>query len=269
MTAAVAMEQAVKASGQHMVKLVTEELGPFRRVRLPQSVEDVPRWLQEGQPAFRAIGLHSDDAYSPEILRVLDGAKRDLTLNAETRVFRARNWEHLWRGVRTALLAKLFDIPTYYGVWWLRSFDHEGRTMLQPSCASARVITTVGVNRIVDAFRNLSELETFQFVGCGSGNTAEAVGNTALVTEFTTQLNPANTRATGTRSAPSANVYQVLGTQTFAGSGGPFGVQELGLFDQAATGGGALWDRSVITLVNIANAGGLEQTYQATFPAGG
>lgn len=134
---------------------------------------------------------------------------------------------------------------------------------------SRKVVTTAGVGYIVDAFQNLTELENMKFHGIGTGTTAEAVGDTALVTELTTEYNPNSTRATGTTTEAAANIYQTVATNTLD-SGTP-AVTEHGIFTQAATGGGTLLDRSVFAAVNLtgANGDGIQTDYRFTVTAGG
>jgi hypothetical protein len=131
-----------------------------------------------------------------------------------------------------------------------------------------KVVTTAGVNMIVDAFQNLDELEDLRYHGIGTGAGAEAVGDTALGTELTTEYNPDSTRATGTQTENGANVYQTVGTNTLD-SGTP-AITEHGIFDQAATGGGTLLDRSVFSAINLngGNGDGLQSTYDFTVTAG-
>lgn len=132
--------------------------------------------------------------------------------------------------------------------------------------ASVRVVTTAGVGFIVDAFQNSVELENMKFHGLGTGNTAEASSDTALVTELTTEYNPNSTRATGSTTEAAANIYRTVGTNTVDASAA---VVEHGIFSQAATGGGVLLDRSVFSVVNLASADSLESTYDLTLTAGG
>lgn len=134
---------------------------------------------------------------------------------------------------------------------------------------SRRVVTTAGVNYLVDAWQNLQEMENMRYHGIGTGTNAEAVGDTALQTELTTQYNPANTRATGSLTeGGSANVFRTVGTNTVQAT---VTIAEHGLFTQAATGGGTLWDRSVFSgsTVGLTSGDGLQSTYDATFSAGG
>lgn len=129
-----------------------------------------------------------------------------------------------------------------------------------------RVITSAGVAHIVDAWQNAVEVENLKYHGCGTGTTAEASGDTALVAESTTVLNPDSTRATGTQTETSANVLKSVGTVTFDGSAA---ITEHGLFSQAATGGGTLWDRTVFSAVNVIAGESIAFEYSATLSAGG
>lgn len=132
---------------------------------------------------------------------------------------------------------------------------------------SRRVVTDAGVAFMVDDWDNSSvTLANLNYHGCGTGTNAEAAGDTALQTESTTVLNPDSTRATGTRSQPAANQYRSVGTVTFDGSAA---ITEHGLFSQAATGGGTLWDRSVFSAVNVASGDSIQFTYTATLTSGG
>jgi hypothetical protein len=132
---------------------------------------------------------------------------------------------------------------------------------------STKLVTDAGVSFLVDDWNNnAADLTTLNFHGCGTGTTAEAVGDTALVTESTTALNPDSTRATGTRSKPAGNQYRTVGTATFDASAA---ITEHGIFSQAATGGGTLWDRSVFSAINVATGDSIQFTYTCTVSSGG
>lgn len=132
---------------------------------------------------------------------------------------------------------------------------------------STKVITDSGVAFLVDDWdNNGQDLTTLNFHGCGTGTNAENQTDSALQTESTTALNPDNTRATGTRSQPSANQYRSVGTLTFDNTAA---VTEHGLFSQAATGGGTLWDRSVFSAINVVSLDSIQFTYTVTVSAGG
>ena len=130
-----------------------------------------------------------------------------------------------------------------------------------------RVVTDAGVAFIVDDWDNSgTDMTTLNFHGIGTGSTAEAAGDTALVTESTTALNPDSTRATGTRSQPAANQYRSVGTLT---ADAQIVVREHGLFSASATGTGTLWDRTVFATITLESADSLQSTYTATLSSGG
>lgn len=133
---------------------------------------------------------------------------------------------------------------------------------------SEKVVTTVGVGFIVDAFQNIVELENMKFHGIGTGSTAEAVGDTALVTELTTEYNPNSTRATGTTSENGSNVYRTVGTNTLDGTPGA-ALREHGIFDNATVGSGVLLDRSVYGAITLSTGDSLQSTYDLTLTSGG
>lgn len=186
-------------------------------------------------------------------------------LDDEVNAWRTWNFRHLMRGARRVLTARTLHLATMYGSLFVTHLRADG-TVIPLGLASMRVVTTAGVNFIVDAFQNSTELENLKYHGVGVGTTAEASADTALVTESTTIINPDSTRATGsTTEGASANIYRTVGTVTFDGSGA---ITEHGIFSQAATGGGTLLDRSVFAAVNVASGDSIQFTYDLTMPAG-
>jgi hypothetical protein len=138
--------------------------------------------------------------------------------------------------------------------------------LLEPcGLLSRRVVTTAGVNFIVDAFQNSTELENFKYHGLGTNSTAEASSDSALGAELTTQYNPDSTRATGTTTeGASANIYRTVATNTVDASAA---VTEHGVFSAASAG--TLLDRSVFSTVNLTSGDSLQTTYDLTCSAGG
>lgn len=180
--------------------------------------------------------------------------------------WRLANVPNLMRGLMKVMLARALKLPHFYGQLSLTVIRGDGK-IEDYGLASLRVVTTVGVNFIVDAFQNSVEVENMKYHGIGTGTTAEAVGDTALVTELTTQYNPDSTRATGTTTeGASANIYRTVGTNTLD-SGTP-AVTEHGVF--SASSAGTLLDRSVFSAINLngTNGDGLQSTYDLTFTAG-
>jgi len=122
-----------------------------------------------------------------------------------------------------------------------------------------QVVTTAGVNFLVDAFQNVTEIENFKYHDSGTGTTPAVIGDTALETPC------GIARATGSQTeGASANIYKTVGTQTYDGT---YAVTEHGLFSAASAG--TLWDRHVFSAINVVNTDQIEFTYELTCTAGG
>ncbi len=186
-------------------------------------------------------------------------------LDKRVNLWRARNWPNLWRGVRRVLTARSLNLSTFYGSLYITHIRADGE-VLDYGLASMRVVTTAGVNFLVDALQGSVEPEILKYHGVGTGTNAEASADTALQTESTTIINPDSTRATGTLTeGASANIYRTVGVVSFDGAGA---ITEHGLFSQASTAGGTLWDRSVFSAINVISGDSISFTFDATFPAG-
>ena len=177
------------------------------------------------------------------------------------------NLSNLWRGMKRIMAARVLNLATFYGQLALVKINGDG-SWVDYGLVSLRVVTTAGVTflatRLTDANTSIGN---FDFHGFGTGGTAEAIGDTALVTELTTQYAVDNTRPTGTPSNPSANVYQSVGTLS-PDTGGTIAITEHGLF--SASSGVTLLDRSLFSAVNlVAGSDSLQATYQLTLSAGG
>ncbi len=181
-------------------------------------------------------------------------------------MYRLRNLPNLMRGARRVLLAQLFGIPTQYGALYLTKIEN-GKPV-QLGLVSLRVVTTAGVTKIVDFLRanDTSTGATFKYHGFGTGTTAEASGDTALVTELTTEYVVNSTRPTGTQTNNGATVYETVATLA-PDSGGTLAITEHGVF--SASSAGTLLDRSKFSAVNLtASADSLVATYDHTQTAG-
>lgn len=189
-------------------------------------------------------------------------------LDPEIRRYRTRNLGALARGLRSVLLARALRLPHFHGALSLTVL-RPGRAPLVLGLVGLRVVTTAGVNFLVDALQGLVEPEVLKYHGIGTGSTAEAVGDTALVTELTTEYNPDSTRATGSLTeGGGANVYRTVGTNTLDGTPGA-ALREHGIFSQAATGGGTLLDRTVYGAITLNSGDGLQSTYDLSVSSGG
>lgn len=217
------------------------------------------------RPIIRTIG----DARrygSPLARRHTFGTKE----SRERRVWQEANAEHFDRSLMAQQAAEdavRGGAMSAVGNLWLTKVDRAG-IQWDLGLAGCRVVTTAGVNFIVDAFQGLVEPENMKYHGVGTGSTAEAVGNTALVTELTTQYQVASTRPTGTLGelAGNANVFETTATITVSAA---VAITEHGIFSQAATGGGTLLDRTVFAAVNLAIGESLQAQYDLTFTSGG
>lgn len=156
------------------------------------------------------------------------------------------------------------------GRLWRSTYSRWGERVEDHGLQSRKVVTTAGVNFLVDAWQNLVELEILKYHGLGTGAAAEASSDTALATELTTQYT-GNVRATGSLTeGATANVLRSLGSNTLDETPGA-NLREHGLFSQAALGGGTLWDRSLLAGTGIAAVSGdvIATTYDVQFSAGG
>jgi len=155
----------------------------------------------------------------------------------------------------------------FYGSLHLRVFKADGEVR-NYGLASLGVVTTAGVNYIVaDIIGGANDSNLFKFHGIGTGTTAEAIGDTALVTELTTQYQTDNTRPTGTQTTGgTSNVYRTVGTIVVDAA---VSIAEHGVLTQAATGGGTLLDRSQFTALPLASGDTLQAQYDLSLPAGG
>jgi hypothetical protein len=182
----------------------------------------------------------------------------------------ARNLPNIWRGARRLVAARALGLPHMFGALWLHKIDGATGEVTDYGLASLRVVTDVGCQKIVAAM-NTSDAATaiaFKFHGLGTGTTAEASTDTALVTELTTEYAVNSTRATGTQTTgATTKVYRTVATNTLD-SGTP-AITEHGVFSAASAG--SLLDRSKFSAITLNGAGGdgLQSTYDFTMVSGG
>jgi hypothetical protein len=165
--------------------------------------------------------------------------------------------------LRTVVLESQLSVTVYRGP---RTAHGRPGDVERKGVVSRKVITDAGVAFLVDAWGGSTEMENLRYHGLGTGTNAEAAGNTALQTELTTQYATDNTRPTGTLAESAANIFQTVGTNTLD-TGAT--IQEHGIFSQAATGGGVLWDRSLTGAQTLSASDSLQSTYSMTATSGG
>lgn len=130
-------------------------------------------------------------------------------------------------------------------------------TRVDLGVVSRRVITNGGVGFIVDGFQNMVELENMNFHAMGTTATAEAVTDTGPIAEV-------ETRVSGTQSEPASNQIRTIGTQTATATRA---IVEHALM--SASSGGVCFDRSTMSVINLANGDSVQWTYTGTFTPGG
>lgn len=189
-------------------------------------------------------------------------------LTREMAAWRRRNISNVMRGFKDLMAARYARVPTLFGALWVVKIGADG-LLVDYGLASLRLVTNAGVNYLVDALQNLVEAENLKFHALGTGTTAEAATDTALVTEWSSAEYSGGVRATGSLAeGASANIFKTVGTNTKANAG-TSAVTEHGILSQAALGGGTLLDRSVFSAINLAQNDALQTTYDLTLSSGG
>lgn len=171
-------------------------------------------------------------------------------------LWKLSNIPNLLRGAPAILVGALTGFTVPIGRLYATVLRADGGRV-DLGLISTRVVTTAGVNYLVDALQGTVEPENMKYHGMGTGNTAEASGDTALVTEV-------ESRATGSQTeGASANIYRTVGTITATQARA---VVEHGIF--SASSAGTLLDRSVFSVINLALGDSIQFTYDLTLPAG-
>lgn len=150
---------------------------------------------------------------------------------------------------------------TFHSEVSMRVLRHDGRVE-DLGVVGRKCVTTAFCEMLVDALQGVSGVDISQFIyhDYGTGNTAEAAGDTALATPC------GEARSLGNQGeGTSAVVYKTVATHSFSGA---FTIREHGVFNAAASG--TLLDRTVIsTPVDVIATDRIESTYQLTVIAGG
>jgi len=168
-----------------------------------------------------------------------------------------------------ARVARRLGLAVFYGELRGRVVHADG-SVTDYGLLGRRVVTDAGVAFLASAFDNTVEPEILKFHGFGTGTTAEAQTDTALVTELTTEYATDNTRPTGSQAHGTGTH---TGTYTTVGTLSPDAtvtITEHGVFSQAATGGGTLLDRTKFTGIALTgSADSLQATYVLSLPSNG
>lgn len=121
-----------------------------------------------------------------------------------------------------------------------------------------KVVTTAFCELMVDTLVSSEALfSTYKFHQLGTGSTAEAIGNTALVT-------PVETVTEGTQVEDSSVIYKSIATLAITDTRI---LREHGIFNTVTPAG--LLDRTMFDIVTLYNGDSYEATYKLTCTAGG
>lgn len=181
--------------------------------------------------------------------------------------WRRKNAGLYLRSLRKVAITRMLGLPTFYGSLYLDVIRADGN-VTPLGLAGHKVVTTVGVTKIVDFLRanDTTTGTLFKFHGIGTGSTAEAAADTTLVTELTTEYAPDNTRPTGSQTNNGATVYRTIGTVTVDATPGA-AIREHGVFSAATAG--SLLDRTVFAAITLSSGDSIAATYDLTVAAGG
>lgn len=173
--------------------------------------------------------------------------------------WRISNFRHWFRGWWKLAVAEILNLSYIHGEVRLLLRRANGE-VVDYGVVSHRVVTTAYVTALATYQFDASgpAPTAYDHHDVGTGTTAEAAGDTALVTPY------GGSRATGTPTNPGAGQYRSAGTISFSGS---FAITEHGVFSAASAG--TLMDRSVFSAVNVASGDSLLATYTLTYSAGG
>jgi len=176
--------------------------------------------------------------------------------------YKLRNYAALLRSYKALLgagIAANLGAVAFTGILSLRHYIAAESRWVDLGMVSARVVTDAGVAFLVDDWDNsVTDITTFNFHDSGTGVTAEAQTQTALVTPC------GEARDAGTKSQPTAPQIRTVATHTYAGT---FAITEHGIFSAATVG--TMWDRSLFAAINVVANDKIEFTYTLTVNANG
>ena len=183
-----------------------------------------------------------------------------------TNKYKLLNYGSIFKPLMKRGIAEVLHIPTFYGI--LEATVHKANgEVINYGIVSHKLITTEGVKLVADTMANATDpanLQLMKYHAIGTGTTAAAVADSALGTESKRAVSSSQT---SNLASPNANCVST-GTNSITAD---TAVTEHGLFNVATSGasGEVLFDRSVFTVINLANGDSLTTTYTATFNSGG
>ncbi len=158
-----------------------------------------------------------------------------------------------------AALADTKKPNTFEMFGFLSRIHTRGGKVIANGLVSCRLVTTAFAAYLVDSLQNstTTPMDLFKYHAVGTGTTAEANTQTALVTEIMS-------RVVGTQiEGASVNIYKSVATVVFDNT---YSVSEHGFFTAATVG--TMMDRSLLTPADdVQNLDEIEYTYQLTVSA--
>jgi len=103
-----------------------------------------------------------------------------------------------------------------------------------------------------------ADITNFKYHDSGTGSTAEAIGQTGLITPT------GDARVTGSQSGATSKTYVTVATLPYTTT---LAIVEHGIFSASSTG--TLWDRSLFSAVNVVNGDSIQFTYNLSLSDGG
>ncbi len=178
--------------------------------------------------------------------------------------WRLANWLR-WSQIKSLIgvflinpIARFFGLMTAYGKLEVMLIRASGERV-RYGVVSYRVITTAFVDFVTDQLQTeTSVFGDFKFHDSGVGTTTPAIGDTDI------QTTDGESRATGTQTESSHNVYVSVGTISYTTTKA---ITEHGLFN--ASTGSTLMDRSTFSAINVVSGDSIQFTYSLTISAGG
>ena len=164
-----------------------------------------------------------------------------------------------WLGATAMrMLSYITGIPAMIGELRLLVYRANGE-VVNLGVVSYRLVTTAFVNFVVDQLQTeTSVFGDFKYHDSGVGTTDPAI------TDTTIETTDGESRATGTQTETSANVYASVATIAYTTTKA---ITEHGLFNDATAG--TLMDRSEFAAVNVVSGDSIQYTYSFTVTAGG
>lgn len=205
---------------------------------------------------YESTTMELSSSVSAIIIRA-DGTHKDCGIVAPERSFASLQtppsvWRKLWAELKWKKI-----IPA---ALTFAAFMHSIQTG-DASPVMMGLVTTAGVNYLAADMLSASanRINAFTFQDAGTGATAEAIANTALVT-------PAGiARVSGAMTNPVAGQFRNIATLAFTST---LVIAEWGLFSAASVG--TLWDRRLVSpTIGVNNLDSIQFTYTCTVTAGG